>query len=99
MKKLSCSNCGYETENTSIENFACPICGNVLLDKKGIDIGHCKEIKDFLPKFAEIKMKDNIKKYGNARIWRAIEGITLPSRLQYRKIFFKVGGVVPKTEI
>jgi len=45
-------------------------------------------------------MKYNIKVLGNEKCWYIIEEFTNPkTRLNYRNIFFKAGGIIPEKEI
>ena len=98
MKDLICIKCGYERKGIIDDDFECALCGSemIIIDD---DIGHYEEIKEFIPKFTELKMRNDILLYGNDKVWNIIEGKKLPIRLEYRKIFFNIGGSVPETEI
>ena len=46
------------------------------------------------------RMKDNIKKLGNKKVWETIEGLSnYLTRLSYRNLFIKANGIIPESEV
>jgi len=46
------------------------------------------------------RMKDNIKKLGNKKVWETIEGLSnYLTRLSYRNLFIRANGIIPESEI
>jgi len=96
MVKLQCEKCKYIKnyfEKDIIYNERCPMCnGKMLLPKK--------ELGDIVEHSSILRMEQQIKELGHARVWEIIERFpVLKTRLAYRKLFFKAGGIVPKSNV
>lgn len=96
--------CGYTTEETGyledVEDMKiCPLCEtpmNIEEEKEKTDNLLYGAIKEE----AITSMKNAIQKISNKRCWEILEGFrNAKTRMAYREIFFKAGGVVPESEI
>ena len=96
MFKLQCSKCGYVKtyfENEIIKDEKCELCNNRMVLPK-------KEIKNVVKHDSILKMEQQIKQLGHAKVWEVIEQLpVLKTRLAYRKLFFEAGGIVPKSNL
>jgi hypothetical protein len=101
MEKIifKCKNCQYKIEKTGylddIEDVViCPVC-NTFMDLEGEDI-LVKAVKDD----AIEKMRIQIEELGNNFCFRVIEDFkNVKTRLAYRDLFLRAGGVIPESEI
>jgi hypothetical protein len=100
MKTFRCNNCGYEKIKTEQDIFddECDLCniGRFELIEKKPEI-ETDRADIVLNNLIANQLKRDIEIDGNEAVWHFIETIGLVSkRLQYRKIFFVVGGEVPE---
>jgi hypothetical protein len=103
MVKLICQNCGYKVEVLEIEMYdnKCILCGERMVK----DIDNKPEIETDMTNIMinntiTTQLEQEIEMLGYSAVWEFIETIGLVSkRLQYRKIFFIVGGITPINEI
>lgn len=94
-----CLCCGYQVEVSEKEVYdyaydECSIChaygsfDRAQKEKKGIS------------QASEDLMREQIAAMGNDRVWALVEQLkTANIRLEYRQLFFKVGGRVPEKEL
>lgn len=94
-KSLVCNLCGYSRtigENEMFfRNESCPMCQSGILEYTEF-----KKIEEQINN----KMAEQVKLLGNNRAWAIIESFKkAETRLAYRKIFLKTGGIIPETVI
>ena len=96
MIKLQCSKCGYIKkyfDSDIIQNEKCELCNSDMILVK-------KELGNFIWHDSILQMERQIKELGHTKVWEIIERFAyIKTRLAYRKIFFKAGGIVPKSNI
>jgi len=96
MIKLQCIKCEH-TQNylksDLVKDNLCPLCGGPMALPK-------KEIPAIVKQDNIVRMEQQIKELGHARVWGIIERFNnVKTRLAYRRIFFEAGGIIPKTKI
>jgi hypothetical protein len=104
---ITCEECGYTKQIPEREMFdanECPICKGIM----SIDTEQKKELEEptgdnypaldqRLYALEEQEVKDSFNMIGVGATWQYIETINdIKLRLQYRKIFFLLGGKIPK---
>lgn len=104
MYEIRCDKCGYYAEDKFIKHTNCPNCGYSLIidnindeDIPNLIDHESKDIENYKELFIS-GMIINIDTEGNDKTWYKIEKQSLSMRLFLRKIFFEVGGQVPKRE-
>lgn len=97
---LQCKNCGYVSNDAmefieDEEDLDCPICGNVLKEFSQVVKKEVQPEDDYREIIAYM-----IKTLGNNDAWNKIEELKCTrKRIMYRKIFFSLGGVCPKSHL
>lgn len=95
---LTCSECGYTIDvldNELMMNDKCILCGGrmEITEQK-------KTIEDIVDRDCLDKMRYQIEQLGDKKVWEIIEQFINPlTRIEYRKLFIKAGGEVPKVNI
>lgn len=94
--KLQCIKCGHIKnclKTDIVKNDTCDLCGGLMVLPK-------KEIPIIVEHDSIINMGLHIKEMGDKGVWELIERFgNVKTRLAYRKIFLKAGGIIPKTEV
>ena len=111
---LVCSNCGYYKEvyfeQEIFDNDDCPLCNR----KMALDINQGKQeqnlgdnfpvleqkniISDYTAKIIINSLAEEIKQFGEQRVWDNINLIELEKRLEYIEMFFSAKRLIEKGE-
>jgi len=94
---LVCNLCGYiktyEKNEMFFKNEKCPECQSGIMQEEKSNLEAVEEQ-------INNKMAEQVKLLGNNKAWSIIESFkTAETRLAYRKIFLKAGGIIPETVI
>lgn len=95
-KILVCNLCGYTTDTficKAGEHESCPICQTGELEIKEAKTKNFEAVE----KEINNKMAEQVRILGDNRAWSIIESFKkAETRLAYRKLFLKAGGVIPE---
>ena len=96
MYDIRCNVCGFSVEAKAIHFTNCPVCHNPLIIENEED-----DVAEEIENNQLTKMKMEIERNGNDKVWQFIEEIVNPhKRAEFRNLFFNAGGhIYPNEEM